>query len=358
MYELQNINQEIVEKYYDSIFKAMKKDNWHSIACLSVKSAFHEMLPNFPKYELEKYIKDLLKPILEAKENNFKIRDFIDDNEREEVYELTYGYLINELENSDDIENKYNLELIYYIYDLLKYDKVVIVNDEKYLYSYLYINLYAELHLKAYTELEISYKQKPQNRNIDTATNESKDIKSKVAFLNPMLMPAIENKFADSKSEELKLGFIENYENEYRIIARSVHELAKLKEYSDNFEINEIANLEPYINSDGHITNHDLYTSWYAYVKTIYKNDDIPVTNKLKLAQLSSYVIFPKLRGIEKLIVNEKTAIKPIREVAFFKGLRLLDFTDNRTKIKKTDDEIKFTESYLITVTKHLKKHS
>lgn len=358
MYELQNINQDIVKKYYDSIFKAMKKDNWHNIACLSVESAFHDMLPNFPKYGLEKYIKDLLKPILEAKENNFKVRDFIDDNEREEVYEHTYGDLINELQNSNEIEDKYNLELIYYIYDLLKYDKVVIINNEKYLYSCFYINLYAELHLKAYYELEISYKQKPQNRNIDTATNESKDIKGKVAFLNPMFKPAIENEFADSKSEKLKLGFIKNYENEYRMIARSVHELAKLKEYSDNFEINELANLEPYINSDGHITNHDLYISWYAYVFTIYKHDDIPITNKLKLAQLSSYVIFPKLRENEKLIVNEKTAIKPIREVAFFRGFRLLDFTDNRTKIKKTDDEISFTENYLVTVTKYLNKYS
>ena len=188
------------------------------------------------------------------------------------------------------------------MYDLLKYDKVVIINDEKYLYSCFYINLYAEIHLKAYDELEISYKQKPQNTNIDTATNKSKDIKGKVAFLNPMFKPAIENEFADSKSEELKLSFIENYENEYRIIARSIYELAKLKEYSDNFEINAIGSLEPFVNSDGHITNNDLYISWYAYVFTIYKHDETPVTNKLKLAQLSSYVIFPKLRGIGKCV--------------------------------------------------------
>ncbi|MDD3855921.1 MAG: hypothetical protein A3J96_04955 [Sulfurimonas sp. RIFOXYC2_FULL_36_7] len=82
MYELQYTNQDIVKKYYDSIFKAMKKENWHNIACLSVESAFHDMLPNFLKHGLEKYIKDLLKSILEAKENNFKVRDFIDASER------------------------------------------------------------------------------------------------------------------------------------------------------------------------------------------------------------------------------------------------------------------------------------
>lgn len=358
MYEFQSINQDIIKKYYDSIFKVMKKDNWHSIACLSVESAFHDMLPNFPKYALEKYIKELLKPILEAKENNFRVREFIDDNEREEVYESTYGDLINELQNSNDIEDKYNLELIYYIYDLLKYDKVVIIDDEKYLYSCFYINLYADLHVKAHYELEISNEQKSPNRNIDTATNKSKDIKSKVAFLNPIFKPAIENKFVNSKSEKLKLGFLENYESEYRMIARSLHELTKLKEHSDNYEINEIANLEPYVNSDGYITNHYLYISWYAYVCTIYKNKDMPVTKKLELAKLSSYVIFPKLRGDEKLIINEKAAAKQIREVAFFKGFRLLDFTDSRTKIKKTDDEIQFTEKYLVTVTKHFNKYN
>ena len=142
------------------------------------------------------------------------------------------------------------------------------------------------------------------------------------------------------------------------MIARSIHELAKFKEHSDSFEINAVGSLEPYINSDGLTTNHDIYISWYAHIYGVYKNNTIPVTKKLKLAQLSSYVIFPKLRDIEKFIVNEKAAIKPIREVAMFKDLRLLDFTDNRSIIKRTNDEIKFTEEYLVKVTKYLNKYS
>jgi len=358
MYEFQNINKDISDKFYKSIFKAMKKDNWDIIACLSVKSTFHDMLPTFPKYELEKYIKVFLKPILEARKNNFIVRDFINDEERKEVYEDTYGDLIDKLSDSEVIEDKYNLKLIYYIYDLLEYDKVIIIDNQKYLYSSIYINAYAETHLKAYKDLETSYANKPKNCNYDTATNKTKDKKSQLNFLNPMLKPAIQNEFVDSKAEKLKLDFIKNHETEYRINARSIHELAKLKEYSDNFEINAIGSLEPYINSDGLITNHNIYISWYAHVYVIYKNNTIPVTKKLKLAQLSSYVIFPKLRDKENFLINERAAIKPIREIAMFKDLRLLEFTDDRSIIKRTDNEIKFTEEYLITVTKHLNKYS
>lgn len=88
MYELQNINEDLTNKFYQSIFNTMKK-NWHNIAYLSVQTAFHDMLPSFPKYELEKYIKQQLKPILEAKENSFTVRDFIDEDKKEEVYENT-----------------------------------------------------------------------------------------------------------------------------------------------------------------------------------------------------------------------------------------------------------------------------
>ncbi|MFZ3053805.1 MAG: hypothetical protein WA099_10385 [Sulfuricurvum sp.] len=325
---------------------------------MSVESAFHAILPNFPKYELEKYIKDLLQPILDANENNFQVRDFTDTEEREEVYENTYGDLVDELLDSEDIEDRHNLDLIHYIYDLLEYDKVVIIDNEKFLYSFIYINAYAQIHQEAYRQLEVSYKNKPSSKNIDTATNKSKDKKSQVDFLTSMLKPATQNSFVDSRSEKLKLGFLENYKNEYRMIARSIHEFAKIKEYSGNFEINTIGSLEPYINSDGLIPFHDMYVSWYAHVYTIYKTSEMPVTKKLKLAQLSSYIIFPQLRGNQKLIINEKTATKPIREIAMYKNLKLLEFTDNRTIIKRTDDEIKSTEEYLTKVTGFLNKYS
>ena len=358
MYELQNINQDIIKKIYDSISKAIQKDNWKNIASLSVQTAFHDVLPNFSKHELEKYIKHQLKIIMEAKDNNFIIRDFIDADEQKEVYENTYNNSIDELSKSKELKDKYNLELIYYMYDLLEYDRVIIIENEKYLHSCIYLNLYATSHIEAFEQLAIINKNKPDEKNIDIATNSSKSIKDKINFLNPMLEPAINNPFVNSKTEELQLKYISDFANESRMLARSIHELAKLKEDSDNFEINAIGALEPYINSDSHITNKDIYISWYAHTYSIYKDTKISTKQKLKFAQLSSYVIFPELRNIDKPLINEKTAIKPIREIAMFKDLRLLEFTDNRTKIKKTDDEIKFTEEFLTKVTMYFNKYS
>jgi len=312
------------------------------------------MLPNSSQNDFEEVINQLLKPILEAKRNNHIVRDFINKDEQIEIFESTYNDLIDELSRSEEIEDKYNLGLIYYIYDLLEYDKVILIDNEKFLYSCIYLNTYFETHKKAYEQLAISYKSKPAEKNIDIATNRMTPHSEKVKFIHAMYQPALNNQFVDNKAEKLKLGFLENYGNEYRMIARSIHQFSTLEDYVDNFEIKTIASLAPYINSDDHITNKDIYISWYAHVYTIYTHPKISTAQKLKLAQLSSYVIFPKLRDKKKPLINEKTALKPIREMGIFKGLRLLDFSDNRTKINKTDGEIDFTEEFLIKVTNTL----
>ena len=356
MYELQNINSDLLKKFDNAIFKAVQKNNWDSIISLSVKSTFHEIFPNFPNFEIEKYVKHQITPILERKKNNFVVREFENESERKSIFENTCSELIDELQDSQLAEDIHSLEVIYSIYDLLEYDKAIIIDGEKYLYSFIYISSYSQMHLEAYEKLKSSYDNKPTEKNINISTNSSKSIKDRINFLNPMLRLPIQNNHADNKAEKLKLGFIDNYVNDYRIMARGIHELSKLKNHSDSFEINTIGSLEPYVDSDGKITYHDLYISWYAYVSTIYKN--ITTTDKLKLARLSSYVIFPNLRGNEESIVKPKTAIKPIREIAFYKGLRLLEFTNNQTKIKKTDEEIEFTEKYLTLVTTYLNKYS
>lgn len=67
----------------------------------------------------------------------------------------------------------------------------------------------------------------------------------------------------------------------------------------------------------------------------------IPITKALKVARLSSFVIFPELQNT-KSICSIETARKPIRERAFYKGLRLMDFSDSRLKIKKTSKETEY----------------
>jgi len=355
MYELQNINQDLVTNFHQAIDKTFQKDNWNVILCLSVETACYKLIPNTAKFKLQSSIKALIKPIFEMKKQSLQIRDFINKKEREEVYHSNFDELIEKYSKSTKKEDKYNLELIDYIYDLLEYDRVVIIDNKKYLYSYIYLNTHAKSHIEAYKNLLELKANKPDENNIDTATNSTRNIETRLNFLNSLLSLPLQNPHTNSKVQGLQKHFLKNYSNEYRMIARSLYSLKEISKTTDNFEINSISELESYINSDGEITNKDIYTSWYAHAFTIYKNEQISIPKKLKLAKLSSHVLFPHLKD-KKSIINKTTAKKPTREIAFFKGLRLLEFTDNRTKITKSEDEIKFTEKYISIVTQEMIK--
>ena len=83
----------------------------------------------------------------------------------------------------------------------------------------------------------------------------------------------------------------------------------------------------------------------------------IPITKALEIAKLSSKVIFPELQNMNT-ICSIETARKPIRERAFYKGLRLFDFSDMRLKIERSKEEIEETEAYFEEVIKTLKRLS
>ena len=60
MYELQNINQNIVKKFYDAIKKSQEKENWHTIILVSVHNTLHDLLPELPKYVTNRYVQELI----------------------------------------------------------------------------------------------------------------------------------------------------------------------------------------------------------------------------------------------------------------------------------------------------------
>jgi len=359
MYELQNINPDITNKFWKLIYKTMQHPNWDKVILLVIKNTFYSMIPNTQQHWLEPYIKRYVQEFSNIKNSNFQIRDFQDEKEQEEVYHLTYDSLINELENSTKSEDVHNLELIDFIYELLPYDKVIMIDDEKYLYSFFYLSLYGEEHLYAYEDLKVLYKNKPAEKNYDIATNTTKNFKSKTAFLNDTLQLEIKHPFVNSEKVEIQYKVVQEFETQSHLTIRTVYEFSKIKDESNIKEISAIGELQPYLNSDDKIEYKDIYISWYAYVFSIYKRFgiEIPTTKLLKLAQLSSKVLFEPLREIDKPLINQKTATKALREVAFFNGLRLMDFSDMRKKIKKTDDEIKFMEEFMNHLINNLSKH-
>ncbi len=93
MYELQNINQDIIKKFYNAIKNSQEKDNWHSIILVSVKNTLHDLLP---QAIINEYAQVLIQPILDFKDYKIILRYFHDENESIDVYNLTYEGLIEE----------------------------------------------------------------------------------------------------------------------------------------------------------------------------------------------------------------------------------------------------------------------
>ncbi len=119
--------------------------------------------------------------------------------------------------------------------------------------------------------------------------------------------------------------------------------------------------MKPYINSDMYISKDDIYTSWYAYAVGIYQRSShkkVPIEKALEVARLSSYYLFPSLRHIKEPIVPLEKAKQPIRERSIFDGFRLHEFTDNRLKINRSEEEIEFTEHFLKSFISALKSLS
>lgn len=380
MYELQNINQNIIRKFFEAIKKAKEHENWHTIILVSVKNTFHDMLPELSSHITNRYVQEFMKNILDIKDFNITVRDFIDNNEAMEVYNITYKELIEECENSDDVIDKDNLILIDYIYELLEYDKVIIVDDEKSLYSFTYLSSIYRQYQEAYNKFKSNKQNNKSEKAINTSSNTATGYNNKVKFINEYLEPYISHPNIDSKKEEAQLEYIKSYDEYHHIMARSIHHISKIKDLPEDLITNVIGGLAPWIDSDGEIVEKDFYVSWYASIFLLYKNSNIPLKKKLELARLSSYVVFPHLKKVKKTItpnknksskkyiikdeaiveyqIKESSYRKPIREKSFFEGLRLYDFSDGRFKVTKTQDEIDQTEQYLKTVTKHLNKLS
>lgn len=381
MYELQNINQNIKEKFFDAIQNTKQKKNWYSIVLVSVENTLHELLPEVPRYVTQQYVQQLMRPIYEFKDYNITVRDFIDKNEAIEVYNNTYKELIEECENNNNIVDKNNLILIDYIYELLEYDKVMIIDDERVLLSFMNLSTIYTRYSKAYNK----FKKNGQSNNksekaINISSNTATGYKNKTKFIHEYLEPYINHPNINSEKEEIQFQLIQEYEKHHHILARTIHSMSNIKGLQEDLISNAIGGLAPWIDSDGEITKKDFYVSWYASVFSFYANFKIPIKKKLELARLSSYVVFPHLKKVKKTIVPNKdssskkytikdetiieyqisnnSAKKPVREKSFFEGLRLYDFSDGRFKITKTKDEIELSELYLTTVTKHLNKLS
>ncbi|BAF72393.1 hypothetical protein [Sulfurovum sp. NBC37-1] len=345
MYELTGINEKLITSFYKTMDKTYQKDNWYTIILVAIQKGLQTVVPQVSITFLEPYLKERLKPFVEYKKLGIIIRDFIDENEAIEAYNNTCN---KKTINEDEIV------LIDVIYDLLKYDQVIIIADKKYLASATQLLYWRDKYHNALATLNALYKNKPDEMNYTTSTNTLKAPKDKINFLKPSLKLAIANPNKESKKEEIQFELLGYYGREHHMIARSIHYFSEIKKLdSDNEIVDAIAKLKPYVDSDRTIEPSDIYISWYAHCISIYRKlskNKISTRKALEVAKHYSDILFPHMKG--KKVVSEYTAKKPIRECAIFDGLRLLDFSDKRNKIIRSKEEIEDTELYLKEIIK------
>ncbi|QOY51395.1 hypothetical protein [Candidatus Sulfurimonas baltica] len=362
MYELLDVNQKLTTDFFKTIALTLPKKNWDALILVALKTTIHNLHPTMPFYLLQSYMEKIFQSIHQRKKHNIHTRGFINEEEAIEVWHNTYDEMIEELSTSNDIEDKLHLDLIYYIYDMLKYDQVTVIDDEKYLSSYINLSHFGWQHYELFETRVAIEKAKSGDKNIDIATNRGKTVNDRVKFLKPKFEVDMMHPSIDSKESELQMEVVKEYCDNTRMMARSIHYCAEISKHEDkHFEINAIGKMKPYVNSDMYISKADIYNSWYAYVIGIYKHSShqsVPIEKALEVARLSSYYLFPSLRHIKEPIVPLEKAKQPIRERSIFNGFRLHEFTDKRLKINRSEEEIEFTEHFLKSFTNALKSLS
>lgn len=358
MYELIDVSPAVITSYFEAIEKADKHPLSNIIIVLAVKQAFHSLEPNFPLRVAETYITKLLKPYFDRKRLGITYRDFMDKNEAREIYNNQFGKLLNALEEDRSQESEYIVEALNCIYDLLPYDRVVMIEGKPYLSSWINLEHWSDQHRDAYEKIALLKQAKPDEENIDIALNTNKAYRDKIKFLNSKISTI--NPFAKNEITDMKEKIVGMFVEEYRMTARAVHAMSQImNEHSDIPYIRAFGELEPELDSDGFVPKKDIYESWYAHVFGIYNRSSkqtVPLAKVLELAKYYSYFMFPDIP--KKDFISLEKAKRPIRERSFFKGLRLYEFTDNRLNIVRPKDEIQFTEEYLIEVTKQLNRLS
>jgi len=118
MYELQNINQNLLSSFLENLSKAIKNKN-SIIITKAVEFAIHKELPNSPKYLIAPIITKLSKSI--TTQQDIKTSNFKNENEAQDLFKKQFKF---ELDNVD--KGLYPIEqtnMIEQAYELSKYDR-------------------------------------------------------------------------------------------------------------------------------------------------------------------------------------------------------------------------------------------
>lgn len=363
MYELSFINTKLLSKLYKSIHQVLQQNNPDIKIFLAVKNAVKKLEPSLPDIYIVRSVQKSLEPFRRRLKHHVVIRDF---ESEEEAHDIFLKHCGEYYENLDTHSQKFQ-DMLNMAYDLKEYDKVLIIDGEKYLFNHYTLQQAFKQHYKAWKKWKFLERNKPAEKNINIAHNTNKRMPDKLKVFKESYQPFLNNPFAIDKLKTAEYQIINDFEKEHRILARATHYISQIKYHENDDELTEYIvksykNLAPYLDSDMAITEDDITNSWLTHVALVYTKlnpKDIPLHKLAKFITLiaqNSVIKYFDYDEPTPIINTDKLKNIPIRERAFFKGLRLMEFTDKRLKITKSEEEIEYTERYLTAVNANLRR--
>ncbi|CAM3936733.1 hypothetical protein [Arcobacter cloacae] len=362
MYELQNINQNLLNDLIVNVVRLLKEKKYIYLI-KAIEYAMKKELPHAPKQVIEPLIRKVQKILDLIKERT--IITFDSEEDAQQQFKKEFGHLLDLADKNVFTDNW--SKLIYDSYDLCKYDKKIIYQGNEFLYNTNYLIFTHHQHFKTYRKWEFENKIKPDEFNINISHNTNRDLESQTKFLKSTYELYNSNPYAQNPEKDLEQHLIDVYEEDRNITARSIQEIANIKYDVDTFKnkqyatiIKTFGNLKPYLNSDRVIEKTDIIFSWLTYVAMIYTKlnpQKIPATTLGKyITTVAKATTIFKDFDKDYIISLDKIREANFREIAIYNNLRIMQCTDKRLKLTYNEKTTLEIENYIKNIIFYIKK--
>lgn len=362
MYELEKVNQNIINNYCNCIVKELQKRD-KTLLMQAIRSAVKKMNPNTLDSLLAPKIRQVGKTldfVFERKIEKFSSIDEAQDLFKEQFQEA-YNYAF---------ENPFEpfSELVLMAYDLCKYDTKVTYKGDITFHNIPYLIHCFRQHYKADRRWLRERDIKPNERNINISHNTNKGLNDQVKFLESSYELYKDNPYSKDLTKDVELGVIDGYKEDRHMMARSIYEIASVPYSLKDLETEEsktivkaFKNVKHSLDSDKPIDRTDIINSWLTHIALLYMRINPQGIKKTELSEfivkIANCTTIYKEETTRKLFSPEKLRKDDFREKAFYKKLRLMEITDKRYKLSYNEQTTKETEQYLTHIMNFLSKH-
>lgn len=362
MYELIGINRNLYQNFVTELARVYKEHNQpYVIISFAVKKACHRLIPHALQIEIDIFVAKLLKPLYDQLKYKVKRRNFKNDDEMYKLYSDIYNNIQDNTSNFYTDEEKEKINEIYELfYDLKEYSNITEIRWKTYITNYIQIIHIAELHTK-YMEILIEKEanKKEAKKNISISTNSNKSPKDRTKFLNTYIQLFKLNPNVDEEVANHMELLSKMFTTIPRVAKRFTSQIKDVSCQSQSSFLTAVDEVDSFFDADSRVESNDIVISFIAYIFSTYNLTSgfkVPKTKLLKFSNELAKLIFPDHAHLVDKLVTEENVRNPIRERAMIIDLKLLEFTDNRLKIKRTKEEIRTAEIYFKIVTDTLRK--